>query len=159
MTTSKIAFAGENMITDRDQHYLARACLVSKRSKDPSTKVGCVIIKDDRQVGDGFNGFPRGIADDDRLNDRQEKYELIIHAEMNALLHTGRQDCEGATLYIWGFAGPPCRNCTKHIIQAGIRRVVCAGPGVPKRWQKPLAHAGETLKEAGVELCIANDSH
>lgn len=120
-------------------------------SKDPSSQIGAVIVKNNRVVGTGFNGFPPRIADDQRLHDRVEKYELIVHAEMNAILQAGR-DNANATLYMYGFKSPPCRNCTKHVIAAGITRVVATGKAVPDRWADNLRAAALTLDEAGLRF-------
>ena len=66
-----------------DGRFLDLAAHISNWSKDPSTKVGCVVVGPDREIrSTGFNGFPRGIADtDERLSDRNLKYPLICHAE------------------------------------------------------------------------------
>jgi len=75
------------MITKWDRRFLEMARLVSSWSKDPSTKVGSVVVRPDKTVASvGFNGFPRGVADTEaRLCDRGEKLDLIVHAEINAL--------------------------------------------------------------------------
>jgi dCMP deaminase len=134
-----------------DVHFMRLAREASFMSKDPSTQIGAVLVKDRRVVGTGFNGFPPGVADDERLHDREEKYELVVHGEMNAILQAGR-DAKGATLYMFGFKSPPCRNCTKHSIAAGIVRVVGCGIPTPGRWQPNLEAAGATLAEAGVGI-------
>ena len=72
-----------------DVRFLELADHISSWSKDPSTKVGCIIVGADREIrSTGFNGFPRGIDDsEERLTDREEKYPLICHAEENAIMH------------------------------------------------------------------------
>lgn len=107
-----------------DAWYLEIAKTVSTKSKDPSTKVGAVIVRDHRPLGFGYNGFPRGIADEEERWERPEKYEHVVHAELNAILNV-QGSCEGATLYTTHF---PCGECAKAIIQSGILRVVY-GPG------------------------------
>lgn len=108
-----------------DIRFMRLAREVSSWSKDPSTQIGAVIVdRNKRIVSTGYNGFPRNVADDDRLNNREEKYHLIIHGEMNALLSAlnngvSVKDC---TIYIYGL--PPCSDCTKAIIQSGIEAVV-----------------------------------
>lgn len=138
-----------------DNHFMRLAREASLMSKDPSTKVGAVIVKDRRVVGTGFNGFPKGIADDARLDDRQKKYELIVHAEMNALLDAGRE-ADGATLYLYGFRSAPCLNCCKHLIQSGVKCVVAWGPELPGRWVGEVEKAAEVLEEADVGLVLGN---
>lgn len=137
-----------------DRRFLEMARLVSTWSKDPSTKIGVVLVKDRKVVATGYNGFPTGVADDERLHEREEKYALIVHAEMNAILQAGH-DAEGSTLYLWGFTGPPCRGCTKHVIQAGIKRVVVNGGNPPPdRWKAELDAAYATYEEVGVPMDV-----
>ena len=75
-----------------DGRFLSLATHIANWSKDPSTKVGCVVVGPDREIrSTGFNGFPRGIADtDERLSDRELKSPLICHAEENAIMHAAR---------------------------------------------------------------------
>jgi dCMP deaminase len=137
--------------------FMANAKLISTMSKDPSTKVGVVLAKDGHIVGMGYNGFPRGVADDYRLHDRAEKYELIVHAELNAILDAGKES-KGSTLYLYGFSSAPCRSCVKHVIQAGIQHVVACGPELPERWVEETRRSEETLLEAGIALQIMKES-
>src|SRR5690348_15713400 len=96
---------------------------VSQQSKDPSSRVGSYISDYmHRPVSFGFNGFPRGIRDDDRLLDRDTKYKMVVHAEMNAILNATR-DLFGCTIYVYPYC--PCAPCASAIIQTGMKRVVC----------------------------------
>ncbi len=144
-------------------HFLNMARLHSHLSKDPSTRVGSVIVNEDNLVlGMGFNGFPRGIADDHRLLDRDTKLKLVVHAEMNAVLGAARLGIpiKGATMYtactddtgaIWG--GPPCTRCAVECIQAGIRRIIAyPAKAAPSRWHEDLAFARSILIEAQIIL-------
>lgn len=146
-----------------DRHFLRRCLRVLEMSKDPSTKVGAVIVDPDGvQRSDGLNGFPRRIADTaERLNDRDMKLRLVVHAERNALLNAARigTSIKGCTLYlaardantgtIWG--GCPCTACTIEVIQAGIAEVVSYPlRNVPSRWAEDLRFARSLLDEAGV---------
>lgn len=146
-----------------DRHFLGMALYYSKLSKDPSTRVGSVIVGPDREIlSAGFNGFPRGIADtEERLNDRDTKLKLVVHAEMNALLAAARTGMrlKGCTLYlaatdetglIWG--GPPCTRCVVEIIQVGICEIVSYPvKAVPSRWHEDLATARKLIDEAGIK--------
>lgn len=134
-----------------DIHFLRLAREASLMSKDPSTQIGVVLVRNRRIVSTGYNGFPPGIADDKRLFDREEKLALIVHGEMNALLHAGPA-ARGSTLFMWGYLAAPCRNCTKHIIVAGVERVVASGEPAPERWQDELALAQNDLSEVGIGL-------
>lgn len=132
-------------------YFMELTQLVSSQSKDPSTKVGAVIVRPDRTVAStGFNGFPRGCKDDDHLYaDREVKYRRIIHAEMNAIL-TAQEPLYGYTLFTWPI--PPCDRCIPHIIQSGIQRVV--SPEVPAghRWAGPCQEAIAMAEEAGLAV-------
>ncbi len=79
--------------TSWDEHYINMATLISFKSKDPSTKVGVVIIGSDNEIlSTGFNGFPRGV-DERRYPERwerPEKYDWIVHAESNAVANAAR---------------------------------------------------------------------
>ena len=137
-----------------DLRFLKLAKHISDWSKDPSTKVGCVVVGPDREIrSTGFNGFPRGIMDDDnRLNNRQKKYPMICHAEENAIMHAARIgiSLKGNTAYVtW----PPCSRCTRSLIQAGINEVVYpSNVEIPERWEEDFSIAMDMMKEAGISI-------
>lgn len=134
-----------------DRRFIEVAQLISSWSKDPSTKVGCVVVGQDREIrSTGFNGFPRGIADtEERLSQRELKYPLICHAEENAIMHAARvgvslRDC---TAYVtW----PPCTRCARSLVQAGVREVVYPKGEVPERWREDFETSLAMLNEAGI---------
>lgn len=142
---------------DRWHNYFFNLCVVNARhSKDPSTKVGAVIVRPDRTVASmGYNGFPKGCEDGPELYaDRDTKYSRVVHAELNAILHA-REPLHCYTLYVWPF--PPCDRCASTIIQAGIDCVVA--PPLPEdaapRWAEAVARAERMFCEAGVEVqCV-----
>lgn len=119
----------ENAI-GRDDMYMTIAKVASLRSKDPNTQVGCVIVSDaDRILSIGYNGFPNGCSDDEFPWEREAeceedtKYAYVVHSELNAILNF-RGDLRAmnnATLYVTLF---PCHECTKAIIQVGIKHVI-----------------------------------
>lgn len=125
--------------TTWDVRYLRLAREVSTWSKDPSTKVGAVIVRPNKTIASmGFNGFPRGFPDDVGLyNDRKQKYQFIVHAEMNAIL-TASEPLTGYTLYTYPL--PPCGDCMKSVVQAGITRWVSVSPTAEQldRWRESL---------------------
>ena len=137
-----------------DSRFLELASHISTWSKDPSTKVGCVVVGEDREIrSTGFNGFPRGIEDDaERLEDRAQKYPLICHAEENAIMHAARIgiSLKSNTAYVtW----PPCSRCTRSLIQAGVSEVVYpAGIDIPERWEEDLEIALGMMEEAGISV-------
>lgn len=134
-------------MTKWDDRFLSLAKTVSTWSKDPSTGVGAVIVDaQHRVVSLGFNGFPRGIQDDERSQNKALKYEMTIHAEINAILFA-KQSLHGCTLYVYPLT--PCGRCASIIAQSGISRVV--GPTVKvERWVESCQLGQDILKEAGV---------
>lgn len=112
-----------------DQYFMGIAVLSSERSKDPRTRTGaCVVWPGHRIIGVGYNWFPRWCSDDDFPWDRSpegkiedSKHGYVVHGEANAILNSMGRDMSEATIYC---TVPPCHECTKLIIQAGIKRVV-----------------------------------
>jgi dCMP deaminase len=138
----------EKFNTKWDYRFLDLAELVSSWSKDPSTKVGAVITHGNRVVSLGYNGFPSQISDDERLNNREEKYKIIIHAERNAMLFAQR-DLAGCTIYTYPFM--PCASCASIIIQSGIRRIV-SYKDMPDRWKENFELSRSIFLESNVEV-------
>ena len=142
------------MTSKWDLRFIGLAQHISTWSKDPSTKVGCVVVGEDREIrSTGFNGFPRGINDDEeRLMDREKKYPLICHAEENAIMHAARigVSLKDSTAYVtW----PPCSRCARSLIQAGIREIVYPETGkIPERWIEDFTISDSMLNEAGVAV-------
>lgn len=140
------------------KRFLSLAEHISQWSKDHSTKVGAVIAdKHNRIVSLGFNGFPRGIQDDLRLNDRSLKYQIVVHAEMNAM-HFAGQGLDGCTLYTWPL--PPCSRCASSIIQVGITHVYSIYPNaeINKRWEDDIQLAAQMMEETGIVLDLIRPS-
>ena len=144
-------------MADWNERFLNLATHISQWSKDPSTKVGCVVVGPDHEIrSTGFNGLPRGIEDkDERLNNREIKYPMICHAEENAIMHAARigislKEC---TAYVtW----PPCTRCARSLIQAGILTVIYPkNTEIPDRWASDFELSMKMFKEAGIELKTA----
>lgn len=105
-----------------DEYFMNIAEAVAAKSKDPSSKMGCVIVDQNKRVVSlGYNGLIQG-ADESKLtlSERPMKYYFAIHSEMNALLFA-RQDLNGCTVYN---RVATCENCLKYCLQAGIKRFV-----------------------------------
>jgi dCMP deaminase len=126
------------------------AKLVSERSKCLSRKIGAVLVKNNHIIATGYNGPPKDVPHCDH-RDNQGNYTkrlvskecprrrmefgsgqgmehcVAVHAEINPILQAAKfgVSTEDSTLYC--FCGTPCTNCTKEIINAGIKRVVCTG--------------------------------
>lgn len=113
-----------------DEYFMGVAYLASERSKDPNSQVGCCIVSQDNKIlSMGYNGFPMGCSDDEFPWDRENaaedpynaKYMYVTHSEMNAILNFRGGSLEGSKLYVTLF---PCNECTKAIIQSGIRTII-----------------------------------
>jgi dCMP deaminase len=136
------------------------AKLVSLWSKDPSTKVGSVIVRPDKTISSvGFNGFPRGVADSpEDYADRAKKLLITKHAEENAILFS-RELLDGYTIYIYPL--PPCTHCAGDIIQRGIKRVVAVVPSKQRhRLTDPIYCFDLALRmfeQAGVQVDIIHE--
>lgn len=138
-----------------DDRYLKLAAYITIWSTDPSTKVGCIIADEkNRIVSTGINGLPRGIEDNhDRLNVRDIKLKITIHAEVNALLFAARS-VEGCTAFVWPL--PPCAQCASALIQAGIKRIVSVRSN-NTLWARDHKLASEMYYEAGVALDLVEE--
>ena len=109
----------------KNDYFMYQALLASLRSKDPNTQVGaCIVNKEDITVATGYNGFPRGCSDDSfpwcKEDGLESKYLYVVHAERNAILNKNSEKLEGCRLFVTLF---PCNECTKSIIQSGIKEV------------------------------------
>ena len=133
-----------------DFRFLQLAETVSSWSKDPSRKIGSVIVDSKRRVlSVGYNGFPRGVEDQiARYEDRETKLKFVCHAERNAL-DNSPGSVEGATLYATLF---PCNECVKSIIQRGITKVVTFNPDPSKNSLFFLPVSRTMLSESGIKL-------
>jgi dCMP deaminase len=137
-----------------DRRFLDLAKFVAGWSKDPSTKVGAIIVRPDRTVACvGFNGFPRGVLDhENRYADRETKYAMVVHAETNAIMNS-RESLEGYTLYVTPL--PPCTQCAAAIIQRGITRVVIdQKKAVPENWRKQFDISNTMFREAKISVVV-----
>lgn len=105
-----------------DKAYLRMAATWAELSHCERKKVGALIVRDGRIISDGFNGSPAGF-DNCCENEAGETNWYVLHAEANAILKVARStnDCSGSTLYL---TLSPCRDCSKLVLQAGIKRVV-----------------------------------
>ena len=130
-----------------DKRFLAMASLISGWSKDPSTQCGAVIVDyQHRIISMGYNGFARGVTDSQASLDlRDNKYEMILHAETNAILFA-QQDLNGCPFQ-------PCSRCAAVLIQAGIERVV-APDLIPERWEHSFALANKMYMDAKVGMTL-----
>ncbi|ALD66664.1 deoxycytidylate deaminase [Spiroplasma cantharicola] len=142
---------------DWDTYFLAMVQLNAMRSKDPSTQVGCVIVNDLKQVvSTGYNGLPRGLNDDNYPWSREgelekTKYPYIVHAELNAIL-SSKESVRGCEIYTSLF---PCNECTKSIIQSGIKKIVYSSDKYEGNIENKIAK--KMLNEAKVEFVFKKE--
>ena len=116
------------MIISWDEYFMGMAELSALRSKDPHSQVGaCIVNREKKIVGLGYNGFPKGCKDTEFPWEKnyedvlKSKFTYVVHAEANAILNSAVNDLAGATIYVNRF---PCNECAKLIIQKGIKEVV-----------------------------------
>lgn len=136
-------------MTDWTNRFIRLAKEAAAWSKDPDCKVGVVIVSPDRRLFTlGYNGFPAGIADmQNRLTTKTVKLKYTVHAEVNAIINA-RRDLTGWVLYS---TKPPCLDCAKAIIQAGISTVWCPSVDIMSSWSTENMEALDLLKEAQIQ--------
>lgn len=135
------------------RRFLELADSIARWSKDPSRGVGAIIVTPARQIiATGYNGLPRGVEDrPDRL-ERPVKYDLVVHAEMNAIVQCARNGISptGCTLYS---TFSPCVHCTLAIIQCGIAAVVTRRlTREDDHWNESIEKGRALLEEAKIPL-------
>lgn len=126
-----------------DRRYLRMARIWSENSYCERRKVGALLVKDKMIISDGYNGTPSGFPN---VCETEEgvTFPYVLHAEANAITKVARSNnsSEGSTLYV---STSPCMECSKLIIQAGIRRVVFSE-------MYRITDGLDLLREAGVEV-------
>jgi dCMP deaminase len=134
----------------------------ASRSKDPRTKIGAVLVDWDSKtpVSHGYNGFPRNVLDTQERWERPQKYELVIHGEMNSILNCARfgQSTLGTVLLSQGF---PCNLCSLGIANAGIKEVIFHQQWISheirlnhKKWLDSAEISKQVFSEAGVQVRV-----
>ncbi|PIS41218.1 MAG: cytidine deaminase [Candidatus Kerfeldbacteria bacterium CG08_land_8_20_14_0_20_42_7] len=141
-----------------DETFMLMAELIAERSKDPSTQAGAVIVNPSKIiVGVGYNGFPRGIKDEELSWEREggfldTKYAYVVHAEENAI-YNANTDTQGCSIYTTLF---PCNECAKTLIQNGVKEIVFSSDKYHDKDQwiasrKMLDKAGITYRQYAPE--------
>lgn len=148
------------MNRDKFSKYLEIANAISKLSKDKSTQVGAIVVSPSLEVRTmGYNGAPRGCAADEdvRGTDRPEKYFWMEHAERNAIYNAARMGVSliGSTIVV---THPPCMDCARAIVQAGIKEVFWPKPEeeFAKRWIEHKYRVIRLFNECGVNFDEVN---
>lgn len=135
-----------------DQYFMGIAKMSSMRSKDPNTSVGaCIVGTDNKILSVGYNGMPHGCSDDeypwerDAADPLDTKYLYVCHAELNALLNYTGTHLKESRIYTTLF---PCNDCTKALIQSGIREVIYMENKYPD--SPSVIAAKRMMKSAGI---------
>lgn len=126
-----------------DERYLRMATIWAENSYCVRRKVGALVVKDKMIISDGYNGTPTGFENDCETEDNRSK-AYVLHAEANAITKVAKSSnsSDGSTLYV---TDSPCIECSKLIIQAGIKRVVYSR-------SYRLTDGLDLLKRAGIEV-------
>lgn len=143
-----------------DRRYLELCKHISGWSKDPSSKVGAVIVDPEYNniVSLGFNGLPRGVEDTvERLSVRSTKLRMVVHGEMNALIFAARP-VRGCKLYTYPWH--PCAQCASMMVQAGISEVIAptTPEDIAERWKADIELVENIFEEARVSLYLVEFS-
>ena len=137
-----------------DEYFMGLAFHIASRSKDESTKVGAVAVGPDREIrSTGYNGFPRGVNDDDPTRrERSQRLMFTAHAEENVVSNAARigVPMNGCIIYV-SFC-MVCHGCAKPIIQSGISEIIMVDEECPERWQESDLAAREMFYETGVKV-------
>lgn len=126
-----------------DKRYLRMAAIWAENSYCKRRQVGCLLVKNKMIISDGYNGTPTGFENDCETEDNRSK-AYVLHAEANAITKVAMSSnsSEGSTLYV---TDSPCIECSKLIIQAGIKRVIYAR-------EYRLTDGIDLLRRAGIEV-------
>ena len=131
-----------------DCRYLRMAMIWAENSYCRRRQVGCLVVKDKRIISDGYNGTPSGF-DNICEDNNNVTLPFVLHAEANAITKLARShnNSDGATLYV---TDAPCIECSKLIIQSGIKRIVYSHP-------YRLSDGIDLMRRAGIEIKCIND--
>ena len=136
-----IYMEGKSM-KDWNDYFMDIALQVATKSKDPSTQVGAVIVTEDNEpVSFGYNGMVRKMDEKQVTWERPDKYYIVIHAEMNAVLFA-RRDLANCKMYV---THHPCENCLKHVLQSGIKEIYYRDDSVVERFDEHQLKAIDRL--------------
>jgi dCMP deaminase len=142
-----------------DEWFMRMVYLTSEKSKDPSTKIGSILVRDNRPLSNGYNGFPIGVRDyKKRYDDRHIKLKFVVHSELNAILSAGKNG-ESTLNTILYTQSHPCNECAKSIINSGIREIIIHGQ-YPEMsgptWKESVNISKIMLTEANIKVRIFN---
>lgn len=146
-----------------DELFMRHVYLIAMKSKDTSTKIGAVLVRDNEVFSEGYNGIPRGVSDEvsDRF-ERPEKYFWVEHAERNAIYNCAR-GCRSTFCSILYTQACPCADCARGVVNAGISEVVLHSQYVDlwngidnDKWLQSSIRSMEMFRESGVRVRYFN---
>lgn len=148
-----------------DVWFMKQVYLIAEKSKDPSTKIGAILVKDNRILSSGYNGFAIGVKDlPERYDNRELKYKLVVHAEANAILSAARFGISTLNSILYTQA-LPCHDCTKSVIQGGIKEIVLhslwpkmTSSGDGSHWNESHKISLMMLEETGINIRLFTDT-
>lgn len=146
------SFCGDQPVDKWDVRFMRMACEISTWSKDPSTKVGCYVVRDRLPLVHGYNGFPKQIEDTpEKLSNRDSKMLWMVHAEANAIYNATELgiSLKDSTFYVYGL--PCCEACALALVRIGVRRVVYMEQDLPRRWMESCMKGVFKLSEARID--------
>lgn len=143
-------------------YFMNIARVVASKSKDPSTKVGCVVVDTatKRILATGYNGFPPGVKEPPERWTRPLKYSYVIHSEQNAIAAAARFgiNLTGATMFV---TLHPCSDCAKLIAAAGISNIVFIESDLERKqdrdWIDLLENSKNIFKESNIQLIAVTE--
>jgi dCMP deaminase len=139
------------------EYFLNIAEQVKLKSKDESTQIGAVIVGEDNEVlSTGYNSFPRGMDDSKQeRQERPEKYFWFEHAERNAIYNAARVGTALKNSKIYLTSGVPCMDCSRGIVNSGIKVIWCKRTCTTKnkeKWEESQLKSIQLLNECGVQV-------
>ena len=137
---------------DWDKFWFLIATMYTTRGTCDRLKVSCVLVKDKKLIGAGYNGAPSGLPHCDEVGHLliDNHCERTLHAEENAIINSERANIKGSTAYV---TATPCIRCAKLLINAGVKEIKCLGNYSNSRGQDYLT---DLLREAKVDITYAN---
>jgi dCMP deaminase len=143
-----------------DDYYSELMHVAAKKSKDPSRKVGCLLVGPDGEIrSTGFNDLPRKVMHLDERYERPEKYFWCEHAERNSLYNAARcgTSTNGCRAFVTMF---PCADCTRGLIQCGIVEVICEdAPDMNHhKYGESFKRSAQMFAEAGLSVRFLKES-
>lgn len=141
-----------------DEYFIGVARAVAMKSKDSSSKIGCIAVGLDNEIrSTGYNDLPRFIKHTLNREERPLKYKVTCHAEENTIIQASRVgvSLKGCRLYVTVLT--PCSTCSRMLIQAGIVEVIVETFDLPERWKEDCEVGLMLLKEANIKIRKINE--